>query len=120
MEKPLKALRGAVCAANTREAIAAGTVKLYDELLSRNKLAEADILSLLFSLTPDLDALNPAAALRQQGRAEETAMMVFQEAAVTGSLPGIIRLIVHCRLSAPARHVYLDGAETLRPDWSDQ
>jgi chorismate mutase len=119
MEKPtttLRALRGAICAANTAESVAAQTVKLYDTLLARNGLSEEDIVSLFFSLTGDLDALNPAAALRRAGRAGDLAMMVFQEAAVPESLPGAIRLLVHAPLAGKARHVYLDGAERLRPD----
>jgi chorismate mutase len=118
-KKTCKALRGAICAANTEEEIAAAAVELYDTLLQENALAEEDIVSLLFSLSPDLDALNPAAALRQSGRARELAMMVFQEAAVARTLPGTIRALVHCYgdpRRAP-RHIYLRGAEVLRPDW---
>jgi chorismate mutase len=119
-KKTLKALRGAVCAVNTEEAIQAGTIKLYDGLLKANGLAETDLVSLFFSVTPDLDTLNPAAALRQSGRAGELAMMVFQEAVVQGGLPGTIRVLVHCYMEAdaPVRHVYLEGAELLRPDWA--
>ena len=114
--KTLRALRGAICAANTAESVAAQTVKLYDTLLAQNSLSGEDIVSLFFSLTGDLTALNPAAALRRAGRAEDLAMMVFQEAAVTESLPGTIRLLIHARLAGKARHAYLDGAEQLRPD----
>jgi chorismate mutase len=119
-KKTCQALRGAACTANTEEGIAAAAVELYDALLRENALAEEDIISLLFSVTPDLDALNPAAALRKSGRARELAMMVFQEAAVTRTLPGTIRALVHCYgdpRRAP-RHIYLRGAETLRPDWA--
>lgn len=120
-EKILKALRGAVGGADTPGAIAAGTVKLYDELLRRNGLSEGDVVSLFFSLTPDLRTLNPAAALRRSGRAGEIPMMVFQEAAVEGGGPGLIRILAHVYLdpAAPARHAYLEGAEHLRPDWAE-
>jgi chorismate mutase len=119
-KKILKALRGAVCTRNTREEIHSRTLLLYEGLLKANGLAEADIVSLFFSLTPDLDALNPAAALRQSGKAGELAMMVFQEGVIQGSLPGTIRALIHCYMDAdsPVRHVYLEGAELLRPDWT--
>jgi chorismate mutase len=116
--KVLRALRGAVCTANTKEAITEGTIELYDRLLAANSLAEADLVSLFFSITADLEAHNPAAALRLSGRAGEAAMMVFQEAAVQDSLPGTIRLLLHCYMDGeePAKHVYIRGAEKLRPD----
>jgi chorismate mutase len=119
--KTVKALRGAVCTGNTAEAISAAVTELYDELLRVNGLCEEDVVSLFFSLTPDINALNPAAALRKAGKARNLAMMVFQEAVTAGSLPGTIRVLVHTYLDRekPARHVYVRGAETLRPDWTD-
>jgi chorismate mutase len=116
--KRLTALRGATRCLNTGEDITAQVVRLYDELLSRNKLAEADLVSLVFSVTADLDALNPAAALRRSGRAAELALMVFQEAAFSGGLERTVRALLHCYPdggTAPC-HVYRNGAEVLRPD----
>ena len=120
MEKTLKAIRGAVCSANDKESITQRTTELYDKLLAANEITEGDILSLFFSVTPDINALNPASALRQSGRAGELAMMVSQEAAVQDSLPGTIRVLAHANMAAekPVRHVYIRGAESLRPDRS--
>jgi chorismate mutase len=42
--------------------------------------------------------------------------MVFQEGRFRGSLPGTIRVLVHCDLEEAPRHVYMNGAELLRPD----
>jgi monofunctional chorismate mutase len=119
-EKTLKAIRGAVSSSNTKEEISQKTTELYDKLLLANNLAESDILSLFFSVTRDIDALNPASALRKSGRAVEAVMMVFQEAAIQDSLPGIIRVLIHAQFSAekPVRHIYLGKAEKLRPDRS--
>ncbi|MDR2553453.1 MAG: chorismate mutase [Treponema sp.] len=118
IEKTLRALRGAVCASNDGADIAAGAAELYDELFRRNGLAEGDILSLEFSVTQDLNALNPASALRRSGRAGEAAMMVFQEAVFRDTLPGTIRVLVLCYMDKkrPPEHVYFRGAEILRPD----
>jgi chorismate mutase len=119
-EKRLFALRGAVQCRNNAEDITREVTILYEELLRKNGLAEEDIVSVFFSLTPDLDTLNPAAALRRSGHAGETALFVLQEAVIKGGLERIIRVLIHCyldRQSVP-RHVYRNGAEVLRPDWA--
>jgi chorismate mutase len=114
----IRALRGAVCSRNTPEEISGAAAELYDELLRANGLGEDDLVSLFFSVTPDINALNPASALRKGGRAPHLAMMVFQEAQTEGGLPGTIRVLAHCYLDRKkqARHVYIRGAEVLRPD----
>jgi chorismate mutase len=114
--KKFAALRGAVRAENTEQDIAEQVVLLYDGLLQANNLAEEDIVSVIFSVTDDIDALNPAAALRSAGRAEQLALMVFQEGRFSGGLPGTIRVLIHCGLEGSPRHLYINGAEVLRPD----
>lgn len=117
-EKRLFALRGATQCINTTEDIQLHTAALYDELLSRNNLSEEDLVSVIFSVTGDLDAKNPAAALRAQGRAGEAALFVTQEAYFPGGLERVIRVLIHCYLdvSQVPVHVYRNGAELLRPD----
>jgi chorismate mutase len=116
--KKLFALRGASQALNTPEDIEKRVVFLYDELLKQNNLAEKDIVSVIFSVTGDLDAKNPAAALRLAGRAEDLALFAVQEAFAQNGLPRTIRVLIHCYLDEDAmpRHVYCNGAEALRPD----
>jgi chorismate mutase len=116
--KKLAALRGAVCVSNDPAAIAEKIARVYDLLLERNGLREDDIVSLIFSVTKDLDAKNPAAALRESGRARDLALFSVQEPSVRNSLPGVIRLMMHCYMeeTVPPRHVYTEGAEPLRPD----
>jgi chorismate mutase len=91
---------------------------LYDELLGANDLAEGDIVSLIFSVTGDLTAQNPAAALRQSGRGAGLALFALREADVSGGLARTVRVLIHCYLpeDAAPRHVYRNGAEALRPD----
>ena len=112
------ALRGAIRCDNEAEDITRRVVELYDALVLSNRLTDEDIVSLIFSVTPDLDALNPAAALRRGGRASELALFSVAEPEVQGSLPGVIRILIHCYLpsDSKARHAYLNGAEVLRPD----
>ena len=89
---------------------------MYDELLVKNQLGEEDIVSIIFSVTKDLDAENPARALRGEGRAGEAALFVCQEADFSGSLESVIRVLIHCYLDGEPAHVYRNGAEVLRPD----
>ena len=117
-EKRLYALRGAACSLNNAQDIQQQTVSLYDELLSRNGFSEEDLVSIIFSVTEDLDAKNPAAALRAGGRAGQAALFVTQEAYFPGSLERVIRVLIHCYLDTARTpvHVYRNGAELLRPD----
>ena len=117
-EKRITALRGATQCLNNEEDIQRQTTAMYDELLARNNLTEDDLVSVVFSVTRDLDAKNPAAALRSEGRAGEAALFVTQEAYFKNGLERVIRLLVHCYLdsSQKAVHVYRNGAEILRPD----
>jgi chorismate mutase len=116
--KKLYALRGAFQCLNTEKDIMEQTALTYDELLSANSLPEEDIVSLMFSVTDDIDALNPCTALRKSGRALSLALFGVREAECTGSLPRTIRALAHCYLEegSQARHVYRNGAEILRPD----
>jgi len=61
-EQSLRALRGATTAtANSREAIQEAVNELLDALVERNNLEGAQIFSLTFLVTADLDACFPAA-----------------------------------------------------------
>jgi chorismate mutase len=118
--KRLYALRGATQCRNDEDDIIHQVSALYDALLRQISLEEGDIVSLIFSVTGDLDALNPAAALRRAGRAGDLALFALQEAPSRGSLERTCRVLIHCYMeegSAPL-HVYRNGAEVLRPDRS--
>jgi len=116
--KRLYGLRGAVFCEDDPQDIERRVAELYDELIVGNGLAEADIVSLVFSVTPDLTSLNPAAALRRSGRGGELALFSLQESRADGGRPRTIRVLIHCYAPAgsPPRHAYLNGAEVLRPD----
>jgi chorismate mutase len=116
--KKLFAVRGATQCLNTGEDIGRQVTALYREVLARNSLDESGVVSLVFSVTEDLDAKNPAAALRGGGFAADTALFVVQEARFREGLERTVRLLLHCYLDEDARpfHVYRNGAEVLRPD----
>ena len=116
--KKLYALRGAIQCENTEKDICEQIALMYDELLRENKLDEKDIVSVIFSVTDDLDAVNPCTALRKSGHAGELALFSAREPESQNALERTVRLLVHCYLEegAKPRHVYRNGAEVLRPD----
>jgi chorismate mutase len=118
MSRTLQAVRAAIqVRENSAKAISEATVRLVGELLRRNAIGEEDIVSIVFSLTRDLDRANPATGLRTIGFTD-TALFCLQEAYVVGQMPRVIRVLLTYR-AHPGRTpvpVYLDGAEALRPD----
>jgi chorismate mutase len=116
--KRLYALRGAAQCKNEAEDICRQVADLYDDVLAKNKLAEADIVSLFFTVTGDLNALNPATALRRSGRGGDLALLVAREADFPGILDRTVRMLIHCYLpeGAKPQYVFRNGAEVLRPD----
>ena len=122
MEKRLYGLRGASGAENTRDSIQKGVADMCRSLFEQNKLAPQDIVSIHFTMTKDLTALNPAFALRHGDVGLDVsgcALFSSQEPDIVGSPEGMIRVLVHAYLEegAQLRHVYINGAEKLRPDF---
>lgn len=118
----LYGLRGAVCVSeNTPQAIQQAVSELADELFARNSYSPEDIVSIQFTMTSDLTALNPAAALRRSNQAAlaaSCALFCSTEPPVDGALPRTIRVLVTAYAEKPPVHVYTGGAEVLRPDWA--
>jgi chorismate mutase len=110
------ALRGAnEVTENTAEAILSATDRLMREILARNSLGADDLVSCIFTLTPDLDAEFPAAAARAMGLSS-VPLLCAREIPVPGALPSIIRVLIHAYMDRPAEHVYLGEAAKLRLD----
>lgn len=115
----LRALRGATTAtANTAAAITEAVQELVAVLVQRNGLEGDHLLSVTFSVTPDLDACFPAAIARRQPGWDGVALLDCQQMVVAGDLPRCIRLLAHAWLDGtqPAVHPYLREAARLRPD----
>jgi chorismate mutase len=101
-----------------REAILEATADLVAEVLSRNDLAAEDVISVLFTATPDLTAEFPALAARKTGF-HAVPLMCATEIPVPGAMPRVIRLMAHVETDRPrseVQHVYLRGAAALRLD----
>jgi chorismate mutase len=115
----VRAIRGAIqVEANQREAIIEGTAELVAEVMSRNSLVADDVISVLFTATPDLTAEFPALAARKTGF-HDVPLLCATEIGVPGAMPRVIRLLMHVESDATrsaVRHVYLRGAAALRLD----
>jgi len=114
----LRALRGAInVEANDAKAILAATEELLRAMVDRNGLEHDDIVSCLFTCTPDLNAEFPAVAARQIGMSD-VPLMCAQEMDVYGQMPHVIRVMMHCYAEPErkAEHVYLRDASQLRTD----
>lgn len=120
---PLCAIRGATTAtANTRDAILAATRELLTAIVQANQLEVADIVSIWFTLTPDLDAAFPARAARELGWTH-LALLDAQAPRVANDVPRCIRVMMHCETNRSVneiRHIYLCDAKQLRPDWAQE
>jgi chorismate mutase len=93
-------------------------VELVGELLRRNQIGTDDLVSVIFTSTPDLRSAFPAAAARTLGIGD-VPLLCAQELDVEGALPRVVRVLAHVQLDVPRHevaHVYLRGAEVLRQD----
>ena len=114
------AIRGAVCIPfDNPKDIDSGVCEMMSLLYKENNISEEDVAFVLFSQTGDLKSKNAAAAFRQGGQAGKTPLFCVAEADISGSLRKVVRVLVlvaHEELS-PAKHIYINGAEVLRPDY---
>ena len=115
----VRAIRGAVQVdANESAAILDGTSELVTEVMTRNKLTPDDVISVVFTATPDLNAEFPALAARKLGF-QDVPLLCCTEIGVAKALPRVVRLMMHVetgRSRAEMQHVYLRGAKALRLD----
>jgi len=115
----VRAVRGAIQAdTDTREEILQRSAELVAAVLERNGLTADDVISIVFTATPDLTAEFPAYAARLLGLTD-VPLLCASEIAVPGALPRTLRLLAHVetdRSRAQLRHVYLRGAAALRTD----
>ena len=114
----LFALRGATTVADDDAAqILAATDELMRELMRRNDLRAQDLVSCIFTLTPDLNATFPAQAAREMGLST-VPLLCARELDVPNAMPRVIRTMIHYYAADGHRpqHVYLGEAAKLRLD----
>ncbi|NMB34005.1 MAG: chorismate mutase [Clostridium sp.] len=115
----VRAIRGATTVlSNDITEIISATETLLNEIAKNNGLLEDDIISIIFTVTQDLNAAFPAVAARNIGWTS-TALMCMNEINVPGGLEKCIRVLLHINSKKSKRdmkHIYLNDAKNLRPD----
>lgn len=115
----VRAIRGAIqIDGDERDQILEGASELVHELLRRNELSNDDLISIVFTATPDLTAEFPAYAARLMGMTD-VPLLCATEIAVPGAMPRVLRLLAHVETQRPRAelaHPYLRGAAALRRD----
>jgi chorismate mutase len=115
----LRALRGATtCEVDAPEEIFAVTQELLLAMMERNELAHDDIVSVLFTTSPDLLSAFPATGARGVGFGD-IPLICASEIAVPGSMSKCVRVMMHVYTARPRgemHHVYLRKAQSLRDD----
>ncbi len=115
----MRAIRGATqVPGNSESEIAASVQELLGALMAANSLKIEDIISVILTSTPDLNAAFPASGAREIGF-EATPLLGAVELDVPGALKRVIRVMVHCETElsiSEITHIYLHGAISLRRD----
>lgn len=115
----VRGIRGATTvehndAAEIREA----TMELLKMILQENQLCTEDLVSTIFTVTPDLNADFPASSAREIGW-QLVPLLCATEIPVPNSLPHCIRVLLHVnteRSQKEIRHIFLRNAASLRKD----
>ena len=115
----VRALRGATTVdEDSREQVTDRVVELLEAMMDRNGVHHDDLISVVFTATPDIHSMFPAEAARKIGFGD-VPLICAQELDITGATPMVVRVLVHLtteRARADLHHVYLHGARSLRDD----
>jgi chorismate mutase len=115
----VRAVRGAIQVEHDdRDEVLAAVTELLTTVLERNGIAPDDLISVIFTATPDLTSEFPAYAARQMG-ITDVPLLCATEISVPGAMARVLRLLAHVETDLPrseVRHVYLRGAAALRTD----
>lgn len=117
---PVRGIRGAITVeTNSKSEILTATRELLQDILVKNQLDDfSEIVSAIFTTTPDLNAAFPAEAARELGMGT-VPLLCASEISVPGALPLVIRILLHVnseKTQAEMVHIYLRDAKKLRQD----
>ena len=117
----VRAVRGAIQVDDDdRDQVLEATTELLQAVMERNALASDDLISVVFTATPDLTSEFPAYAARQMG-ITDVPLLCARELEIERSMPRVVRMMAHVETDLPRAdltHVYLHGAAALRRDLS--
>ena len=115
-----RGIRGAITVEeNSAEEINKATLKLLNQLISNNAIDKDEIVSVVFTLTNDLNAAFPAKTARIELGWNNVAMLCVHEIPVPDSINLCIRILVTVNTTLKnneIKHIYLGRAKSLRPD----
>jgi len=118
--KDLFAIRAATTiTTDSAEEVKQTSVEMAELVVTDNKLQLPDIVSVFFTITPDIKSFNPATAVRELLGWKDIVMICAQEAFIEGGLPLCIRSLFHVKseVTKEIKHIYLNEAKKLRADW---
>ncbi len=115
----VRAVRGATqLEVDDRDHLLDRTSELVQAVLDRNRLDQEQLISVVFTATPDLTSEFPAYAARLIG-ITDVPLLCARELDVAGAMPRVVRLLAHVETGlarGEIQHVYLHGARALRTD----
>jgi chorismate mutase len=118
---PVRAIRGATqLEVDERDHLLERTTELVRAVLTENQLDFDDLISIIFTATPDVRSEFPAYAARSLGLVD-VPLLCTVELDIGGAMNRVVRLLMHVETSlsrAEVTHVYLHGARNLRRDLS--
>ena len=117
------AIRGATTVKeNSKEEILNETKIMVESIIRENSLDIDDIISMVFTMTNDLDCVYPSVAVRDMLNICDTPLLNFEEKHIQGSLSKCIRVMININSNKnkkEVKHIYLNEARKLRPDISE-
>lgn len=115
----VRAIRGATqLDVDEREHLLARTTELVRAVLADNQLSADDLISIVFTATPDIRSEFPAYAARSLGMVD-VPLLCTVELDISGAMQRVVRVLMHVETQlsrADVTHVYLHGARHLRRD----
>jgi chorismate mutase len=118
-ERKMRAVRGATTVErDDAELVVSATRELLATIAERNAFAPEQVISAIFTVTPDITSEFPARAARELGWVD-VPLLCAMEIPTERGLAHCIRVLLHIETELPRsalRHVYLRDAVELRPD----
>lgn len=116
------AIRGATTVEkNEKMSILNETKILIQKIIDMNNLKEDNIVSIIFTMTRDLDEVYASVAVRELLGLNDIPLLNFEEKYIKNSLGKCIRVLMHVNTDVEKDkivHIYLNDAKQLRTDLS--
>ncbi|ALB01973.1 chorismate mutase [Francisella persica ATCC VR-331] len=114
-----RSIRGATTIdKDTRQDVISATKELLQQIIRHNDVNTNDIVNIVFTATTDIKSEFPAVAARELGLVD-VPLIDCQQMMCDGALEYCIRVMLTYntrKTQVDIKHIYLRGAEVLRPD----